>query len=99
MGKQPNRTCPICGKQYYACPTCIKFGGWRAVACSPKCYKELLHSGERQNEEAKQAGQEPMTMIEIVENLEKENTEVTEVKAQGSKSKKTKAKGAEKSGE
>lgn len=37
----PNHTCQKCGKRYYACPDCERNGSWRAIACSPECYKAL----------------------------------------------------------
>lgn len=49
-GKEPNRTCVVCGQRYHLCPTCEKnenrFFSWRLIACSPRCYQihNIVHS-------------------------------------------------------
>lgn len=37
-----NHTCKVCEKKYYACPDCDRRSSWRAVACSPECYKKYM---------------------------------------------------------
>lgn len=42
MSKKPNRTCAVCGKEYYYCNTCgHKDPAWKGAYCSEEC-RDLL---------------------------------------------------------
>lgn len=39
---KPNTVCRVCGKEYYCCNDSRNINSWRAMACSPECYKEYM---------------------------------------------------------
>ena len=70
---QPNTTCKVCGKEYYCCIDSRKYGGYRAVACSPECFQEYM----RQVEEARK----PIVkiVVEDTSSIKKKTNKVIEV--------------------
>lgn len=39
---KPNTKCRVCGREYYCCSDSRKIGAWKAMACSPDCFKEYM---------------------------------------------------------
>lgn len=39
---EPNTTCRVCGRGYFCCADSRAANSWRAVACSPECYREYM---------------------------------------------------------
>ena len=39
---KPNTKCRVCGKEYFCCSDSRRVGAWKAMACSPDCFKEYM---------------------------------------------------------
>lgn len=42
-----NTTCRVCGKEYFCCSDSRDINSWRAMACSPDCFKEYMRRIEK----------------------------------------------------
>lgn len=72
---KPNTTCHNCDKKYYVCRDCEDLYSYRLVACSPKCYRELM----KKNIKAQQSKEEETSKTPIVatKTTKKTTTSVT----------------------
>ena len=49
MSNPNTHICPICGKEYLHCDKCKKYGGYRALACSPEHFQFHIFIEEYRN--------------------------------------------------
>ncbi len=39
---KPNTICRVCKKEYFCCSDRKSLNSWKAMACSPECFKEYM---------------------------------------------------------
>lgn len=64
---KPNTTCRVCGTEYFCCGDSKAINSWKAMTCTPECFKEYM----RRIEDARNP--KTVKIVEEVKVVETEN--------------------------